>query len=58
MQGSSLEILKILKTRTVLRPVDLDELGIPRITLQRLYQRGLVEKVARGLYRLPDTQIS
>ena len=58
MQGSSQKILKILKTRTVLRPADLDELGIPRITLQRLYQRGLVEKVARGLYRLPDTQIS
>lgn len=58
MQGSSQKILKILKTRTVLRPAELDELGIPRITLQRLYQRGLVEKVARGLYRLPDTQIS
>ena len=58
MQGSSQKILQILKTRTVLRPVELDEMGIPRITLQRLYQRGLVKKVARGLYRLPDTQIS
>jgi predicted transcriptional regulator of viral defense system len=58
MQGSSQKILKILKTRTVLRPAELDELGIPRITLQRLHQRGLVEKVARGLYRLPDTQVS
>ena len=52
------KILKILKVRTVLRPAELDELGIPRITLQRLHQRGLVEKVARGLYRLPDTQIT
>jgi len=58
MQGSSQKILKILRTRTVLRPAELDELGIPRITLQRLYQRGLVEKVARGLYRLPDSPIS
>ena len=58
MQGSSKKILKILKVRTVLRPAELDELGIPRITLQRLHQRGLVEKVARGLYRLPDTQIT
>ena len=58
MQESSQKILKILKTRTVLRPAELDELGIPRITLQRLYQRGLVEKVARGLYRLPGTQVS
>jgi len=58
MQGSSKKILQLLMTRTVLRPADLDELGIPRITLQRLYQRGLVKKVARGLYRLPDPQIS
>ncbi|WP_306549128.1 type IV toxin-antitoxin system AbiEi family antitoxin domain-containing protein [Desulfobulbus sp.] len=58
MQGKSQKILQLLKTRTVLRPVDLDELGIPRITLLRLYQRGLVKKVARGLYRLPDAQVS
>ena len=58
MQGSSQKILQTLKVRTVLRPADLDELGIPRITLQRLYQRGLVEKVARGLYKLPEISVS
>lgn len=58
MQGSSQKILHLLKTRTVLRPADLDELGIPRITLHRLHKRGQVEKVAHGLYQLPDAQIS
>lgn len=58
MQGSSQKILQFLKTHAVLRPADLDDLGIPRITLNRLYQRGQVEKVARGLYRLPGAQIS
>lgn len=58
MQGSSQKTLKLLETQPLLRPADLDEQGISRITLQRLYQRGLVEKVARGLYRLPDSSIS
>jgi predicted transcriptional regulator of viral defense system len=58
MQGSSQKILQLLKTRIVLRPADLDELGIPRITLHRLFRRGQVVKVAHGLYRLPDVQIS
>ncbi|MBM9538742.1 type IV toxin-antitoxin system AbiEi family antitoxin domain-containing protein [Desulfobulbus alkaliphilus] len=58
MQRSSQKILQLLKTRTVLRPVDLDELGIPRITLQRLYLRGLVEKLARGVYKLPGIPVS
>lgn len=57
-KGSSQKILQLLKIRTVLRPADLDELGIPRITLHRLHKRGQVEKVAHGLYQLPNAEIS
>ena len=37
-----------------LRPRDLDAAGIPRTYLRRLCDRGLLERVDRGLYRLPD----
>lgn len=57
------------KTTTLLRlaqkgPVrarDLDEAGIPRAYLKRLCDRGLLEQVDRGLYRLayaPVTELS
>jgi len=58
MQESSQKILQLLETQSLLRPADLDAQGIPRITLHRLYKRGLVEKVARGLYKLPVISVS
>lgn len=54
------------KTATLLRiarkgPVrarDVDEAGIPRAYLNRLQDRGLLQQVGRGLYRLADAPIS
>jgi predicted transcriptional regulator of viral defense system len=54
------------KTATLLRlarkgPVrarDVEEAGIPRAYLKRLQDRGLLEQVDRGLYRVADAQIS
>lgn len=54
------------KTATLLRlarkgPVrarDLDEAGIPRVYLKRLGDRGLLERVDRGLYRLVDAPVT
>ena len=54
------------KTTTLLRlarkgPVlarDLDEAGIPRAYLKRLCDRGLLEQVDRGLYRLADAPVT
>lgn len=36
------------------RPRDLAERGIPRAYLGRLVQKGILEHVDRGLYRLAD----
>lgn len=52
-------VITIARRRGVLRSKDLDALGIPRTYLQRLTQRGVLERVARGTYRLaayPVTQ--
>lgn len=51
-------LLQILERQTVLRPRDLDAYGIPRNYLARLHQRGLVERVGRGLYRLPQADVT
>jgi predicted transcriptional regulator of viral defense system len=51
-------ILEIVEQAGVLRPRDLDAHGIPRIYLSRLRERGLLERVGRGLYVLPNADVS
>ncbi len=41
----------------ILRPRDLKEAGVPREYLTRLQRDGLLNKVGRGLYCLPDAEI-
>ena len=52
------QILEIVGEAGVLRPRDLDPHGIPRIYLSRLCERGLLDRVGRGLYVLPDADVS
>jgi predicted transcriptional regulator of viral defense system len=52
------QILEIVGEAGVLRPRDLDAHGIPRIYLSRLCERGLLDRVGRGLYVLPDADVS
>mgnify|MGYP001819404676 FL=1 len=51
-------ILEIVEKAGVLRPRDLDPHNIPRIYLSRLCERGLLQRVGRGLYVLPDADVS
>ncbi|HMO12688.1 MAG TPA: type IV toxin-antitoxin system AbiEi family antitoxin domain-containing protein [Pirellulaceae bacterium] len=48
-------ILKLLKTRGVLRPRDLDSLNVSREYLNKLYAQGILDRPSRGLYSLPET---
>lgn len=50
--------LALVRSRGVLRPRDLKGSGIPPDYLDRLYRRGLVDRVGRGLYEWPDAEIS
>jgi predicted transcriptional regulator of viral defense system len=52
------QLLQILESQSIVRPRDLDAYGIPRIYLTRLRERGLVTQVGRGLYMLPQTDIT
>lgn len=51
-------VLDLANQKGLLRACDLDEIGAPRVTLTRLTDAGLLEKVGRGLYRLPDAPAS
>jgi predicted transcriptional regulator of viral defense system len=51
-------ILEIVEQEGVLRPRDLDAHGIPRIYLSRLCERGFLQRTGRGLYVLPNADVS
>lgn len=52
------EVLGLARKLGVLRVNDLTTRGIHPENLRRLYQQGALEKVGRGLYRLPDADIT
>lgn len=59
MKSTVLEqILNIIKVKGVLRPRELDAYGIPREYLRRLHERGRIVRVGRGLYVLPDAEVT
>jgi len=47
-------VLELARNAGVLRPRDLETLGIPRTYLSRLYQAGRLERIGRGLYVIPS----
>lgn len=51
-------VLDLLAQKGMLRPIDLDTIGIPRVVLTRLTAAGMVDRVGRGLYRLPSHSVS
>jgi predicted transcriptional regulator of viral defense system len=52
------EIIEIVRKTGTLRPRDLDIYGIPREYLRRLCRLGLLERLSRGIYVLPDAEIT
>jgi predicted transcriptional regulator of viral defense system len=51
-------VLDLARQRGTLRSSDLAAAGASRVTLTRLTASGQLEKVGRGLYRLPQTLMS
>lgn len=47
-------VLDLARQQGLLRAVDLDAIGAPRVVLTRLIAAGLLDRVGRGLYRLPN----
>jgi predicted transcriptional regulator of viral defense system len=53
-QSSSHRILALVESQGVIRPKQLEALGIPKVQLYRLVRQGLLKRVGRGLYTLPE----
>ncbi|MFN3736544.1 type IV toxin-antitoxin system AbiEi family antitoxin domain-containing protein [Hydrogenophaga sp.] len=53
-EGHTERVLALARQQGLLRASDLDAIKAPRIALTRLTAAGLLEKVGRGLYRLPN----
>ena len=58
MDSSHRSILDLAAQRGLIRPRDLDERGLPTVALTRLVRQGLLHRVGRGLYALPDRPVS
>lgn len=58
MKNTSQQILDIAHARGIIRSRDLAALGLPRVALTRLVRQGLLTRVNRGLYTLPDRPMS
>lgn len=52
------QVLALAEQRGILRPRDLEPAGIAREYLNKLHSEGLLERVGRGLYRLPHAPAS
>src|SRR5438874_11791477 len=56
MATRSGEILYLVHRHGIVRPRELDDHGIARIALTRLHRAGLLERPARGVYVLADSE--
>lgn len=52
------KILELAREQGIVRPRDVEAIGIPREYLIRLYREGQLERIKRGMYSLPDTQVT
>lgn len=51
-------IAALLRHQALLRPSDLRAIGVPRVVLTRMTAAGQLERVGRGLYRLPEAAVT
>lgn len=58
MDTQSQRVLDLARQKGMLRPVDLQGVGVARVALTRLMASGQLERVGRGLYRLPGVEVS
>ena len=52
------KLLDYVKKNGVVRTSELSALGVPRIYLSRLVKEGSLERINRGLYQLPEKEIT
>ena len=51
------QVVKIVKKHTLVRPRDLEAVGLPRDYLYQLAKTGVLKRIGRGLYSWPGKEI-
>ena len=51
------QVIKLIQAQSVVRPRDLIEHGLPKDYLYILEKEGIIERVGRGLYQLPNIDL-
>lgn len=51
-------VLNLVSQKGLLRAADLDDIQTPRVVLTRMVASGLLDRVGRGMYRLPNALTS
>ena len=52
------KVLELVEEKGIIRPKDLQEEGLPKKYIYRLYDQGKLEKIDRGLYKLAGKNFS
>jgi predicted transcriptional regulator of viral defense system len=58
MTNNMVKTMRYVGKHGIVRPRDLEALGIPREYLLRLYRQGKLSRTGRGVYTLPDAAIT
>lgn len=58
MEANEQTIIEFARQRGAIAAADLAAAGIAREYLPRMARKGLMQRIARGRYRLPDTEIT
>ena len=51
-------VLALARKFPIVRPRDVEGIGVPREYLLRLHRAGQLERIGRGLYRLPNSPVT
>lgn len=54
MSNAAQTVRRLVARHGLIRPRDLDAHGIPRVVLSRMFEKGALVRIGRGLYALPD----
>ncbi len=58
MKANEQAIIELARQRGAIAAADLAAAGIAREYLPRMARKGLMQRIARGRYRLPDTEVT
>jgi len=54
----SQRVLELVRQKGLLRASDLETIKVPRVVLARMTAAGILDKVGRGIYRLPGESVT